>query len=268
VTAADGREPRPDGPRARSFSLAESTEGRGKAQLTTLFLARSILQAIERQSLMPGDVLPPEAELARQFGVSKGSLREALRLLEVHGFVVVKSGAGGGPRVSDPQQALGFARAATLFLQQSRARLGELLDARVELEPMMASLAAVLPHDERLDDLRSVVETHRTLDLGDDRAYKEATVDFHHVIGGASGNKVLDLLGRGVLEVFYAKLPDVLLAAEHRGTMIDEHDRIAKAIFAGKPKVAERLMRGHLDSIRTGLRTRYPELMERVINWD
>src|SRR5688500_9940847 len=86
----------------------------GRAQSTTTTLARRILEEIERRGLAPGDALPPEAVMAKELEVGKGSLREALRILEVTGFINVRTGAGGGPIVTDPGSSAGFARMAAV----------------------------------------------------------------------------------------------------------------------------------------------------------
>lgn len=239
----------------------------GRAQLTSLFLSRSILNEIDVRGLTPGEVLPSEADLAQQFGVSKGSLREALRILEVHGFIRVKSGAGGGPVVSDPTTSAGFARAATMFLQYGRAQVSELLSARIHLEPLMASLAAQSRDKEQLAELRRLIDEGRSANLHNDDEYLSLTTGFHLAIGIASGNQVLSLFARGLLEVFHSRVPGSPVAKSRRATIIDEHERVAKAIFDRDPELAERLMREHVEAFARDIRRRYPHLMNDVIQW-
>src|SRR3954454_22738188 len=83
-------------------------------KLSTL-LADSITETILKNGMQPGDRLPPEREMREQFGVGRGTLREALRVLEAEGLITVRSGPHGGPVVSKPD-ALRLARLLILLL--------------------------------------------------------------------------------------------------------------------------------------------------------
>ena len=99
------------------------------------------MQDIRRDSLTPGSRLPPETEMLERFKVGRGSLREALRILEVNGLVTMRSGPRGGPVVA-PRDPASFGQIMTLHLQSANATYRQLLEARVEYEILLARKAA------------------------------------------------------------------------------------------------------------------------------
>ncbi len=107
-------------------------------------IARQILQDIQRNHLEAGAMLPPESAMVERFGVGRGSLREALRILEVNGLVTLKPGPRGGPVVSAHDPA-NFGQMMTLHLQSLGATYRQLLEARVEHEVVLARKAAEQP---------------------------------------------------------------------------------------------------------------------------
>ena len=104
-------------------------------------VAREILTRICKGGLAPGSQLPGEAQMLADYHVGRGSLREALRILEVHGIIKIKAGPGGGPVVVGTTTN-DFGRMATMFFQAGGMTFREVIDARLVLEPLMARLAA------------------------------------------------------------------------------------------------------------------------------
>src|SRR5690606_4504666 len=130
-------------------------------------VARSIMRKIRTEGLEPGAHLPSEAHMLKEYGIGRGSLREALRILEVNGLISLKPGPGGGPIVSGAQpDHLGHL--ATLHLQAQGTTFRELIEARLALEPLMARLAAERQDPEYMDALRQV---SGSLKVDDDSAY-------------------------------------------------------------------------------------------------
>jgi GntR family transcriptional regulator, transcriptional repressor for pyruvate dehydrogenase complex len=213
-------------------------------------------------------VLPPEATMVSELGVGKGSLREALRILEVNGFVAVKSGAGGGPVVCDPERTAGFARMSSVFLRQAKVRLADLLDARVAFEPFMARQAAERQNGELLSELRRLVELGRAVDVADDHEYGELTARFHDLIATLAGNPVLDLYGRGLYDAFISRIPGVMNPHDRRERVFAEHEQIAEAILAGDGQLAELLMRRHMQEFAGFVRRHHRELLEELVDWN
>ena len=112
-----------------------------RSEKVSAVIAREIVRDIARQQLAPGTTLESESAMLRRYQVARASLREALRILETHGLIRIKPGPGGGPVVSNVTSAA-FGRMATLFFQVQGIRFGELVEARLILEQVMARLAA------------------------------------------------------------------------------------------------------------------------------
>ena len=112
-----------------------------RAQKTALLIARRIVSNIERSGLTVGDKLPREKEMLLEYQVSRSTLREALRFLELQGIVALKPGPGGGPVVQRPEPG-NLSTLLLLQLQFSDVRFRSVYEARTYLEPIMAGLAA------------------------------------------------------------------------------------------------------------------------------
>src|SRR5213593_2264355 len=141
----------------------------------------------------PGTQLPPEAKMLEEYRVGRGSLREALRILEVHGLISIKPGPRGGPTV-DQVHTENFGRMATLFFQMDGVTFADLLDAMVIMEPTLAALAA-RRHDPQL--VAEMSRFTRPVRL-DDEEYTRDVADFHRLVAAMSGNPVMSLFGQSL----------------------------------------------------------------------
>src|SRR5262245_48871960 len=149
-------------------------------------VARRILRDIVRRQLQPGDMLPAEAVMLQQFGVGRASLREALRILEIHGVIRIKPGPRGGPMVA-PVEAADYARSMTVFLFRSGATYRDLCEARLIMEPVMAAQAAErATPEERQALVDSARHTHDLMDASPDE-WSESSEGFHFLLAAASG---------------------------------------------------------------------------------
>jgi DNA-binding FadR family transcriptional regulator len=234
---------------------------------TSELVVKRIVRDIVRNKLAPGAMLPPEASMLQQYGVSRSSLREALRILEVNGLVTMRSGPGGGPCVghADPRY---FGRTTSLFLEVSRTKYKELLEARIIMEPLMARLAAERHDPERLAELERSLNDHRELDPSDELRYLEVVQGFHSVVVGLSGNGVLDLFGRS-LEVILTERASASHQPPARWREVrEEHESVSKAIFDGDGDRAEALMRAHMHKFAASFSRRYGALLEEIIGWE
>ncbi len=157
-------------------------------------VARLIVADIVESGREPGDALAAESVMVERFGISRASLREALRILETQGLITIKPGPGGGTSVA-PVSSSDFGRMATLFFQVMHVKLGDVVEARLVIEPVMARMAAER-HDPELNDLLLAnVAAHRDADL--DRDWLAITHGFHSMVCAMSGNPLLGLLAGG-----------------------------------------------------------------------
>ncbi len=235
-------------------------------------LARDIVADIASRRARPGDTLPSEASLITRFGVGRGSLREALRILEAEGIIAMKTGPGGGAVVADHDPG-GLARMMTLHFQVRRVTYLELLQARTALEPTMARLVAQSVTADVVAELNANLEQTRSIGVDDPEGLADVWADFHELIGRFSGNRIMDLFSSALQEVYrdrvvYRKqIREIQMDESRRLQAEREHAAIANAITTGNGNRAHKLMHQHMERILEDTRHRTPALVEELITW-
>jgi DNA-binding FadR family transcriptional regulator len=152
--------------------------------------ARRILRDVIARGLEPGDALADEARLIEQYQVSRGTLREALRLLTFLGAITIKSGPHGGPRLATPGPAV-VGSAMGMVVQFRGATLRTVFEARTAMEPPVAALAAMHRKDEDLQRLEESVVALRAAQRVPGPEYAAQSGLFHLRVAAASHNEVL-----------------------------------------------------------------------------
>lgn len=152
--------------------------------------ARRILRDVLARGLEAGDALADEAGLIEQYQVSRGTLREALRLLTFLGAITIKSGPHGGPRLTTPGPAV-VGSALGVVVQFRGATLRTVFEARTAVEPPTAALAAVHRKDVDLERLDESVATLRAAQKVPGPEYAAQSGRFHLRVAEASHNEVL-----------------------------------------------------------------------------
>ncbi|WP_328854411.1 FCD domain-containing protein [Microbispora hainanensis] len=226
-------------------------------------VAQDIVRKIGAERMPPGTPLPPESQMLEEYGVGRGSLREALRILEVHGLIMLKPGPRGGPIVTGVSP-VAFGQMATLYFQAQQMTFRELVEARLVMEPVMARLAAERRDPAKLAELRRIAEG---TPVDDEPRYFDSTRDFHQFVASMSGNGMLNLFGGALSEMFRAKVSGVLFPKSRRSEVRDVHAQIALAIEEGDADSAERLMREHMEEYANYVKRRHPVLMNEVVGW-
>jgi GntR family transcriptional regulator, transcriptional repressor for pyruvate dehydrogenase complex len=229
-------------------------------------LAREILHDIVERDLPTGAKLPSESHMLKTYEVGRASLREALRILEIQGLIQIKPGPGGGPVVAGVHSR-DFGKMATMYFHASRATFGELMEARLVMEPVMARHAAQRQDPAFLPLLEQVVEQSRAVVSADDRAYQVASTGFHDLVAGMSGNRILDLMGRALKDIYLDRIEGLVYPTEDREFILKEHDKISQAILKGDATRAERLMRDHMAMYAERAKMRFPELTSDLVQW-
>jgi GntR family transcriptional repressor for pyruvate dehydrogenase complex len=154
-------------------------------------VATALRRMIIRREITEGTVLPPESELMARFGVSRPTLREALRVLESESLIVVLRGVRGGARVTRPRRET-LARYAGLILEHEGVTLEDVYDARVTLETPMAVQLAKDRNPAVIAELEKIVERESQLEPGGEAV--DHLTDFHAAMARLSGNKTLQLV--------------------------------------------------------------------------
>ncbi|CAM3464609.1 FCD domain-containing protein [Nocardioides dubius] len=213
-------------------------------------VARDVVRDIGAGGLAPGDSLESEAEMLKKYGVSRESLREGLRLLEVQGMINIRRGPGGGPSVGTIDPA-NLGRMHALFFNLSGATYSELFEAWVFAESALAGFAAANPDDElRRSAMKGFLtpeaHQHEHIDL---EQFVEGHETFHSTVAMLSGNRVLELTFRSYGLLVAHHVATVGDPRPMKDTLVEDHLRIAESISAGDRAEAERLMREHLQQV-------------------
>ncbi len=207
-------------------------------------IADTLRTRIAQGELRAGDVLPGEADLIKQFGVSRPTLREALRILEAQALIVVARGARGGARIQLPSSRLA-ARHVALLLQVQGATLADVYEARLLIEPSAARLAAERAAKPAAKALLEIIREEEDA-LDDADAFSRAAIRFQERLVEVSGNRTLGLLTlmlRDLVEMQRRAgvarndaYPDRESA---RRKVVDAHRQVTACIGAGNGKKAE-----------------------------
>jgi DNA-binding FadR family transcriptional regulator len=229
-------------------------------------VAREIVHHMVERGLEPGARLTPEAVMCEEYRIGRATLREALRILEVHGLISIKPGAGGGPIVVGATSR-DFGRTATLFFEMRRATFRDLADARVVLEPLMARLAAERQDAEAIARLQRAIRDERAIAAKDDRVWAAGSTSFHGVVSGLSGNRILDLFGEAIKEIWFDRILGLAFKPADRAEVHKCHEAVADSIVAGDGAAAERQMRDHMEDAIRLVSDGYETMFDDILEW-
>lgn len=230
---------------------------------TSEAVAQEIVHDIGARTLQQGDRMPSEAELVEHYDVSRSSLREALRLLEVQGLVTIRPGPKGGNLVGKAHPAQ-LARTLTLHLQFGGVTYDELLDTWILTESILAQRAAKNP-DGAL--IKRVMEPYLHRHVPDGTHSIDEGLKFHEDVADLAGNRVLafslSMAGIIVTEHLMATIDRKSLEDD----IVDDHDLVAKAIITRNPDKAYKAMHDHILRVAQYFRDYWPQKVGERIRW-
>jgi GntR family transcriptional repressor for pyruvate dehydrogenase complex len=202
-------------------------------------------------TLAPGDRLPPEATLANDFGVSRATVREALRSLAAQRLVRTVKGPGGGNFVTLPTVGgiSEFVQASLALLSETHTvTLDEFLEARDVLETRAVRLAAERRTDEHIRRLREAIPAE-PLKLATHDQFTHNR-DFHAEVLSAAGNPLLTIAALPVFSVLSNNLERSKLGTKVHRAINDQHRELAALIEEGDGDAAAESMHEHLEYLR------------------
>ena len=213
-------------------------------------------------ALRDGDTLPPEGELIAHFGVSRPTLRAALRLLESESLLTISRGAKGGPQVRHPDANV-TARNVAMLLHLRATQLSDFFQMRATIEP---AAAAIFARDRPADGI-AVLEAalageEEAMRTGAEGEWLAATVAFYRAVTDNCGSDLFAVFG-AVLQILLAEairyVREFLPGSQVRVLRSDVHAvhrELVDLIVAGDVEGAERHWRSHLGSLVVA----FPEL--------
>lgn len=221
----------------------------GEVQYGRLY--EQIVDRIENRilngELEPGDKLPPEHELAKQFGVSRTAIREAMKALSQKGLIVVQPGRG--TFVIDSTSSA-MRNSIDLFVKiGSIDGIMDLVEVREILEPEIAAMAAKRATPDQIADMLEAVEAMDKA-MNNPEAFVEADLDFHLALAKGTQNTLIPILIDALVDLLRDHRKR---AASVKGGMERSqpyHKSILEAVKAGDASAARETMRGHLSQTR------------------
>ncbi|MDQ4115569.1 MAG: FCD domain-containing protein [Actinomycetota bacterium] len=214
---------------------------------------------IMRGSVAAGERLPSETDLALAFGVSRSTVREALRVLASQHLIETRRGVRGGSFVAAPDPARvveDIGGALGVLVTTPHLRMEDLLEARLLLEPAAARLAARRADAETVEAVRAAALAPED---PEDPSGFVPHLDFHTTVLMATGNTMFTMMGQPVHDVLRTRLDRDRVARAEWAAVDHRHREIAEHIAAGEGGAAEEAMRAHLLDLR--------ELYRRAARW-
>lgn len=211
-------------------------------------IVRQFRHALFEERLRAGDLLGSEQQLATSFGVSRTTMRDALRSLEATGLVEIRTGASGGVRVAhgDPRK---FADALAVQLKLVGLNPRDALAAQMGLEWAAAELAATNATQADLRELECLLGQAAAVVDDQGPAFTDASSAFHDAIARAAHNWAIETGLRAIRELLRQMLVQDIQPARAR-RVLRTHREIHAAIRAGDADLAAHLMRAHVRAMR------------------
>ncbi|MGV6850185.1 MAG: FadR/GntR family transcriptional regulator [Marinibacterium sp.] len=234
-------------------------------------VAEAIKDWVVQRGLQAGDRLPGEAELIEQFGMAKGTIREAMRILEAQGLIKTRTGPGGGSFVHEVSKERARALLGNYFYFKNLT-VADIYQLRRALEPeLAASLAGRLPADviDALEaNLAAYAEPAQTVD--EEREQHIASLRFHAILAAQSDNALLGFLIDFMVNMLsdltvYRRLyapPNIDLWRKGRTYQIN----LIRALRQGEADAARAIMADHMETAQAYMEQQEAEMIRRFMS--
>jgi GntR family transcriptional repressor for pyruvate dehydrogenase complex len=236
-----------------------------RPQKSSMLVAQRIIRDVMRGGFKAGDSLPHEKTMLEMYSTGRGTLREALRLLEFQGVITLKPGPGGGPVLLNPDSTH-LESTIVLLMELKGAPFRTIAEVRASLEPLICSLAATRIEDEKLIELKQTI-SQMSENITDEYLFLEANKRFHDVISWSSGNALFGYIVESLLGIMDGTIVGVDYPPARRIAIIKAHEEIFDALAARDADESEKRMREHIAAYVTYIERKFPEVMERVVPW-
>jgi GntR family transcriptional repressor for pyruvate dehydrogenase complex len=197
----------------------------------------------------PGDQIPPERELAERFRVSRTSVREALRALEMQGVIDSRQGGGTFVRTADTEALVPPLAAAIL---RGRQELAEVLEVRELIEPGIAERAAVRANAEHVIELEALLERQRDC-IAQGQPFVDEDTAFHYTLARAADNHILLRLHNVILDLLRESRQSYLHVPDRPQTSLRGHEAILAAVKARDAQAAYQASLEHISEVKEGI---------------
>jgi GntR family transcriptional repressor for pyruvate dehydrogenase complex len=200
-------------------------------------IADQIKDLIYSKTLKPGDKLPPERDLATQFGTGRMAVREALRILEQSGLIIVKQGSEGGAFVKEADTTMATEMISGL-IRRSSLTMEDVMEVRIEIERAVleAAIERVTESDmemlkKRIDEAEALIsEDRRGVNSLDFSLLGEAYADFHLILARATRNPVYEIIMDCLMRVSHGVVTQQMIPSERFKNHLAFHKHLYDAL--------------------------------------
>ena len=210
-------------------------------------IAHQIKSLISEGKLRPGDQLPPERELIKQFEVSRPSLREALKSLVAMGFLEVRRArrtyvkSVTTEKLQDP---------LSLLIKADTQKIFDLIEVRKGMEAWGAFSAALRATEEDIDQLRKIVEEMKTA-FRSGKSWEKQDADFHLALAQATHNTIQIHIMSTIYDLLRESVARIFTDQKKTKKLIQQHGAIFNAIKNHSPEKAREKTLEHLDYVES-----------------
>ncbi len=235
----------------RSDDLGAEPADRNRRQNRPQAIAETIKDWIASKGLQPGDRLPQEHQLIADLGVSKGTVREALKVLEAQGLIRTRTGPGGGAFITEVGRDHASALLANHFFFKE-ITIANIYQLRIALEPELVADLAEHITDDQIGELtaRMSAYTDPPASMEEEREQRVAELDFHDALAGFSRNPLLSFncafLVRLLKELIVCRRIYAQPNPELRERGLTYQEQLIEALRARDSETARAVMRAHM----------------------
>jgi DNA-binding FadR family transcriptional regulator len=201
-----------------------------------------------------------------QYGVSRGTLREALRYLEMQGVITIRPGPGGGPVVNRPAPRY-LARNLSIMLEFAGTPYRAIVETRCVIEPAVAAAAATRMDAEHLERIRASVERMKA-HPGEIDVFLAENSNFHDLVAWSSGNLVFGYLLSSLQWISVGTDMGVQYPDWAQKVVVKAHERIYKSLADRNEEGARQAMTSHVNEYARYLEQYYSHLLDQTIRWE
>lgn len=215
-------------------------------------IADSIREAIVSGQLQADDRLPTEPELAERYGVSRPTIREALKRLAAQKLVRSRRGPAGGTfirRIESKDLADGLSTNFMLMVGMGEISLDQVAESRAGLEGLCAELAANNIEDRHLAALEQEL-AEQADPATSDECFCASDVRFHKTIASATGNPILEITMTAVLDALQPATNLIVYRLRDRNEVIRQHQLIIEALRQGDVEAATQAISTQMEALK------------------
>ena len=228
-------------------------------------VAQELLKRIGESTVEPGQSFATEAELLQQFGVSRPTLREGIRILEAQGVLEQRPGPGGGLVLRRPSLDM-LAHSLSVYLRFNDVPFVAVLEARETIEPALAAEAAERGSEDDFREMADSIDRMKKQGDSDQAAFIAENRVFHGIVARASNNKLLETFWGAISLLAHGEHHGMRYTIGNRQHVITAHQKILDACRRRNPRAASQAMADHVGELEHLVRDRYQHLLKQPMS--